>query len=218
MKKNDWKIGDSCVWQRQKYMFQWISISKRLKTTKVAANRINQWWMCCQTKEAQNEMLESLFFQYNVKDQQDKLFMSDLVKALMPRPPAPPSQFSPALLRSFVTFLQNSDEMATGTCWGQGSGQEHGAAGTTRLLPWRESSQTRRWKQPSKWNICFISKSKIMLCSSNSNGLLWLVLCLCNWTIDQTMNNIPQVVVSHVPRKGCDHIGYKEEDSGLSSY
>ena len=46
----------------------------------MAANRINQWWMCCQTKEAQNEMLESLFFQYNVKDQQDKLFMSDLVK------------------------------------------------------------------------------------------------------------------------------------------
>ena len=71
----------------------------------MAANRINQWWMCCQTKEAQNEMLESLFFQYNVKDQQDKLFMSDLVKALMPRPPAPPSQFSPALLRSFVTFF-----------------------------------------------------------------------------------------------------------------
>ena len=105
-KKNDWKIGDSCVWQRQKYMFQWISISKRLKTTKVAANRINQWWMCCQTKEAQNEMLESLFFQYNVKDQQDKLFMSDLVKALMPRPPAPPSQFSPALLRSFVFFCK----------------------------------------------------------------------------------------------------------------
>ena len=72
----------------------------------MAANRINQWWMCCQTKEAQNEMLESLFFQYNVKDQQDKLFMSDLVKALMPRPPAPPSQFSPALLRSFVFFCK----------------------------------------------------------------------------------------------------------------
>ena len=103
----------------------------------------------------------------------------------------------------FVKFRWNGKM----TCWGQGSGQEHGEAGTTRLLPWRESSQTRRWKQPSKWNICSIGKSNVMLCSWDSNGLLWLVPCLCNWTIDQTMNNIPQVVVSHVPRKWCGHIG-----------
>ena len=84
-----------------------------------------------------------------------------LVRALMPRPPDPPSQFSPALLRwSWILriFRENLGKSAT-TCWGQGWGLEHGEAGTTQLLPWRGSFQTKMLRQPFTSDILLFGTS-----------------------------------------------------------